>query len=165
MRVVAETGKVFTEKDAAPGENIFILLFNPTCDHCHEATRVLGAADSLFKDGQVYLMATANMQPHLGYFANVTRHKEHPILRVGVDSTGFIEKTFNYQTLPELLIYDRSRRLVRTMSVTIAVDSLRPYLGPTARQYEGRMPTAAPASGPFLVKPAADKRKQKKRSR
>ena len=134
MRLVAEGGKVFTENDAVAGENLFIMLFNPTCEHCQEATAMFGKNDSLLKDGQLYLMGAANMLPYLDYFATTTGHKKHPVIRVGVDSSGFIEKTFNYQSLPELLIYDRNHRLVRTISSSIPVDSLLPYLGPQARQ-------------------------------
>lgn len=169
MRLVGEGGRVFTENDALPGENLFIMLFNPTCEHCHEATAMFGKNDSLFKDGQLYLMAGPAMLPYLEYFGNTTGHKKHPVIRVGVDSTGFIEKTFNYQSLPELLIYDRDRRLVHTISSSIPVDSLLPYLGPSARQYTGPVINApnsvAPASGPFRVATPADEPKKKKRRR
>lgn len=163
MRLVTDKGQVFTERDVVADENLFIMLFNPTCDHCQDAARMFGSNDSLFRDGQLYLMAAPGMLPYLQLFANTTHYKKHPVLRVGVDSAGFIEKTFNYQSLPELLIYDRSRRLVRTMSSKITKDSVQLYIGPMARQYEG--PAALPASGPFLVKPTADKPKRKKRNR
>ena len=148
MRIVANDNKVYTEKDLVPGENIFILLFNPTCDHCQEATQMLGKNAKRFKDGQLYLLAAPGMAEHLEYFAKTTGHKAHPVIRVGVDNAGFIEKTFNYQSLPELLIYDRTRKLTRTMSGSLAADSLLPYLGPGARQYTSQ---AAMKSGPFRV--------------
>lgn len=163
IRIVDETGRVSTNKDVAAGENLFIVLFNPTCDHCQDAARMFGKNESLFKDGQLYFMAAPGMLPHLDFFANTTHYKKHPVIRVGVDSAAFIEKTFNYQSLPELLIYDRSRRLVRTMSSIIALDSVRPYLGPMARQFGG--PVAVPASSPLPVKSPADRPKRKKRNR
>ncbi len=170
LRIVTDSGKVFTEKDVVPGENLFIMLFNPTCGHCEEAARLLGDNDSLFKDGQLYLMAASGMRPHLGYFEAVTHYKKHPVIRVGVDSSGFIEKTFNYQSLPELLIYDRNRRLVHTMNSTIPIDSLRPYLAPNARQWTGSLlasPTTPPVTGPFKISTPADERRKasKKRDR
>lgn len=158
IRIISEAGKVYTEKDALSGENLFIMLFNPTCDHCQEATHMLGKNADKFKDGQLYLVAAPGMLDYLEFFGNVTRHKQHPVIRVGVDSAGLIEKTFNYQTLPELLIYDRSRRLTRSMSSGFSIDSLLPYLGPTARQY---MPASTPVAGPFPVTTPA----QKKRNR
>ena len=170
VRIVTDSGKIFTEADAVPGENLFIMLFNPTCDHCQDAARLFGKHDSLFKPGQLYLMAAAAMLPHLNFFENTTHYKKHPVIRVGVDSSGFIERTFNYQGLPELLIYDRNRHLMRTMSGTLSMDSLMPYLGPAARQYTGPLltaPAVAPASGSSGVGVPADqpRKARKKRNR
>jgi thiol-disulfide isomerase/thioredoxin len=156
VRIVTEDKKVFTEKDLLQGENVFIMLFNPTCDHCHEVTHMLGANAGRFKDGQLYLMAAPGMLDHLEFFSNTTRHKQHPVIRVGVDSTGFIEKTFNYQSLPQLLIYDRSRKLARSLSGSIVADSLLPYLGPAARQYN---PRPVGKTGPFPVRQPSRKKR------
>jgi hypothetical protein len=58
---------------------------------------------------------------------------------------------------------------VRTISSSIPVDSLLPYLGPQALQYTGPLISAPalsqPTSGPFKVTTPAEESKRKKRRR
>jgi len=137
FRFVTAAGRAITPADAPKEDNFFVMMFNPTCDHCQEAARLLGKHDAEFKDGQLVLVATPNQLLNLELFENVTKVSQHPKFAVALDSSGFIDRTFAYRGLPQLSIYNRERQLIRYFVGDVSMDSVRLYLGPNARQATG----------------------------
>jgi hypothetical protein len=128
LRLVTEKGKQYTEKDVDNGAYLFIMLFNPMCDHCHDETKLLGENIDLFKKSDILLMASPNMKEYLEYFENSTKVSKYPKMIVGLDSAGYIEKTFRYLDLPQINIYDKDRKLVRMFNGHTPLDSLRQFI-------------------------------------
>ncbi len=129
MRVVTEKGVVVaTDESVKNDANLFVMMFNPTCEHCEEMAVALGQNIALFKASQIVLMAAPTMGPYLEFFANNTKHKNYPALKVGLDSAKFIDRTFNYIMLPQINIYDKERKLIKTFSGLETIDSLKPYI-------------------------------------
>lgn len=104
------------------------MMFNPTCGHCEDVTLMLEKNLDLFKDNQLVLISGAAMMPYLDYFQATTKVFDYPRIRVGVDSAGTIEKTFVYNALPQINVYDKQGRLQKIFSQQITIDSLKPYL-------------------------------------
>ena len=73
-------------------------------------------------------MAAPNMKDYFVFFENVTKVSKHPEINVGLDSAGFIDKTFVYQSLPQINIYDKERKLVKVFTGDVPIDSLKPYI-------------------------------------
>ncbi len=129
LRVVTEKGKIVATADSVKNEaNLFVMMFNPTCEHCEEMTVALEQNIALFKASQIVLIAAPMMGPYLEYFANTTKYTNYPALKVGLDSAKFIDRTFNYVTLPQINIYDKDRKLIKTFSGLETIDSLKPYI-------------------------------------
>src|SRR5262245_61559673 len=63
MRLVMPGGQFFTNKDVANKANLFVIMFNPLCEHCQEVTRMLEQNTKLFKKSNIILMAAHNMMP------------------------------------------------------------------------------------------------------
>jgi len=128
LKVVTPKGEHITNKTLQNSANLLVMLFNPTCEHCEEETRRLAKNIFLFKKSNIVLMATENMMPYLEYFENTTNIKQYPTLKYGIDSAGFINKTFIYESLPQINIYDKDRKLVRIFSGDTPIDSLKKYI-------------------------------------
>ncbi len=128
IRLVAAKGVIFTDSMLKNDANIFVMMFHPTCEHCEDMTRVLEANIALFKSSHIVLMAAPMMGPYMDFFEKNTRHAQYPKLMVGLDSAGFVDRTFNYVALPQINIYDKERKLIKTFSGLGAIDSLRPYI-------------------------------------
>lgn len=118
----------YTEKDFKNYKNILVMMFNPTCDHCQEETTILEKNIDAFKDTKLLLVAAPSMIDYLEFYNNVTRHSKYPEITVGVDSAGFIDKTFNYTALPQINIYNKDRKLVKIFSGVTQFDAIEPYL-------------------------------------
>lgn len=128
MRVVTRDGKEITTRDLTNDANLFIMLFNPTCEHCQEETIQLEKNISLFKKSKLLLIAAPSMMTYLEFYNNVTRYSKYPNIMVGVDSMGYVDKTFIYNSLPQINIYDKDRKLLRIFSGETPIDTLKPYI-------------------------------------
>ncbi len=128
FRIVTAQGKSITDTIANSGGNFFLMLFNPTCEHCEEMTHRLGEASGLFKKSRIALVAAKSMMPYLEYFDQVTKYSSYPVLNVGIDSSFLIDRTYGYYSLPQINIYSPDRRLIHRFTGETPIDSLKPYI-------------------------------------
>ncbi|MFI4962763.1 MAG: hypothetical protein ACHP6H_02785 [Legionellales bacterium] len=120
--------KYMINSDLDNGANLFVMMFNPTCSHCQEQTIMLEKNASLFKKSKVLLLANIIMKPYLSDFVVLTHVDSYPFMYLGLDSTDFINNLFLYQQLPQLNIYNNERKLIRTYTGEVAIDSLKRYI-------------------------------------
>lgn len=128
LQITTRTGEKYTEKDFKKYNNILVMMFNPTCDHCQEETTILQKNIDKFGNTKILLVSAPSMIEYLEFYNNVTRYSKYPELTVGVDSAGFIDKTFTYESLPQINIYDKDRKLVKIFSGVVQYDALEPYI-------------------------------------
>lgn len=128
FKMVNRKGEHITNKTLANDAPLVVMMFNPTCEHCEDQTRLFEKNISLFDKTNLVLVAGEMMMPYMEYFENVTRVKEYPAIKYGVDSAGFIDKTFTYDKLPQINIYDKDRKLVRIFTGGVSIDTLKMYI-------------------------------------
>lgn len=128
LRLVTQKGKSITDKDLKNNATLFVMLFNPTCEHCEAQTETFKENIALFKKTKLVLMAGSMMLPYLDFFENAHKTAEYPKMMVGVDSSGFIDKTFLYNNLPQINIYSKDRKLERIFTGNVPMDSLAKYI-------------------------------------
>ena len=73
-------------------------------------------------------MANPGMMQYLPDFVNMLHVLDYPIMHVGIDSSGFIGNAFGYHMLPQINIYDHSRKLLKTFNGETPIDSLKSYI-------------------------------------
>lgn len=117
-----------TNEDLDNGANLFLMMFNPTCSHCEEATIQLGRNADLFDRSKVVLMANPAMKYYFNDFNVFTHQDEYPFMLMGADSTDCVGKLFLYKPLPQINIYDADRKLIKIFNGDIAIDSLKQYI-------------------------------------
>ena len=129
IRVLTPKKAFVTSKDLENDANLFVMMFTPTCGHCQEMTEALGKNVALFKRSKVIMIASPNQEPLLDFFENTTHvSKYHPTFQYGLDSSDFILKTFRYQSLPQINVYDKDRKLIKIVNGENTVESLREYI-------------------------------------
>jgi len=119
---------ILTNKDLDNGADLFVMMFNPTCSHCQDETRILEKNSALFKRSKIILLANPNMVPYMSDFIKYTDIDQYPFMYMGIDSASFISKVFLYQALPQINIYDENRKLIKTFTGEVAIDSLSKYI-------------------------------------
>lgn len=128
VRFFTKEGKYITNETINNDAHLIIMMFNPTCEHCEDQTIKFKENIFLFRKTNLVLVAASIMVPHLGYFIGNTKIAEYPTIQVSVDSSNFINKTFLYQPLPQINIYDKNRRLIRVFSGETPMDSLKQFI-------------------------------------
>lgn len=110
--------------------NLILIMFNPTCEHCEDETKLLIKNIFLFKKSKILMVAAPVQTPNLGYFDKNVQFSQYPsTITVAIDSAQLIEKIFTYKTLPQINIYDgKSKRLMKTFEGFVPLDSLRAYI-------------------------------------
>jgi len=120
---------ILTEKDFDNGANLFVMMFNPTCSHCTDETERLEKNIALFKKSKLILMANPTMRPYLPDFVKSFHTDDYsPVMSVGMDSAGFMNNVFLYQALPQISIYNGDRKLIKTYTGEVAIDTLKKYI-------------------------------------
>ncbi|WP_118972550.1 TlpA family protein disulfide reductase [Taibaiella koreensis] len=128
LKVIDTTGKIYTGEAFKGNNHFFVFLFNPTCGHCIEMAKLMGKNITTFKKNDVLFMAGAAMGPYMGSFYQASGIGSHPEIKVGVDSAGAVDKLYSYSTLPQINIYDKDRKLVKTFNGDTPLDSLKKYV-------------------------------------
>ncbi len=121
-------GVYITNNDLKLHKPVIIMLFNPTCEHCEQQTRLFGEHLELFSETNLMLMAADKMGPYLGYFVSATHADNYPALQIGLDSSNYIQHTFRYEGLPQINIYNKERKLIKVFSGFTPADSLKQYI-------------------------------------
>ncbi len=128
VRIVTHDTTVLTNKDFEGESNLLVMLFNPTCEHCQDETHILEKNMDMFNKTKILFVAAPSMLGYLQFFQNITKYRSYPKIVLGVDSAGYIDKTFLYQSLPQINIYNKDRKLEKVFSGQVPIDSLKPYI-------------------------------------
>ena len=125
---VGGTYNLITAKDLDNGANLLVMMFNPTCSHCEDVTFMMEKNIDLFKRSKVVLVANKMMGEYLPDFAQRHHIASYPAMYIGWDSSQIIDNTYLYQALPQINIYDGKRRLLKTYTGEVPIDTLRKYI-------------------------------------
>jgi len=128
LRAVYPKKAVYTSEILKNDANLFVMMFNPTCEHCEDMTFAIEKNIDLFQKSHILLMAAPAMGPYLEFFENGTRVKNFPKIKLGLDSSDFINRTFIYESLPQINVYSADRKLLKTFTGITTIDSLKPYI-------------------------------------
>jgi hypothetical protein len=108
--------------------NLLVMIFSPECSHCKAVSSMLQQHIDLFKNAELLLITTGIMKEYIPEFVSTQKLKKYPSILVGVDSSGFVPNTFLYQPLPQINIYNKERKLIKTFTREVPIDSLRKYI-------------------------------------
>jgi hypothetical protein len=120
--------KLITSKDVKNKANLFLMIYNPLCDHCQNQTKnIIDKRDAL-KKSYFLLVTPAEMKQYASDFEKATGVSKYPALQMAYDSSKLIEKLNNYLGLPQVNIYDHDRKLIKVLNSDFPIDSLVKYM-------------------------------------
>jgi hypothetical protein len=126
--LIDSNGKHITNKDLQNKANLFLMIFNPTCEHCEEMTMQLEKNISLFNKTKVLLATKPNQVENKKYIMQSLHTKDYPPFIIGLDSSHLIDRTFLYKNLPQINIYNKKRKLIKVFCGDTPIDSLKSYI-------------------------------------
>ncbi len=119
---------ILSGSDLSNTGNLFIMMFSPTCEHCEAQTELFEKNIGLFKDSKLVLMTNPKFATYLPNFMKKLHTLDFPQMPVGLDDSDFIKETFLYQSLPQINIYSSGRKLLKTFTGNVPIDSLKAYI-------------------------------------
>ncbi len=128
LRLKTRHGDTLSPLSGKAETPILVFMFNPTCDHCQGVAREMRMRklDTL---GPVIWLASSQMPAgHLEFFNSVTKIDSTRMI-MGIDQSGFLDKTFVYEGLPQLNVYSADKTLLRQYPGEIPLDSLAWFYG------------------------------------
>ncbi|MBA3829228.1 MAG: hypothetical protein H0X33_09855 [Taibaiella sp.] len=129
IKIVTLKGNTIKNKDVRYNGNLFVMMFNPTCGHCEDETDLLEKNIFLFKKSKLVLACAPSMRTYLETFVATHHTDEFPkTITVGLDSSGLIDKTFRYEQMPQINIYDKNRKLIKVFTGSTAIKELKKYI-------------------------------------
>lgn len=128
--IVDKAGNSHTEAEFNKEGTLFLFMFNPTCEHCINMAKMLGAHEEEFESSNIYFVAVPDMREQLDFFYEQTGADSFKHITIGTDSLDVIRKLYNFVLLPQLNIYSRDeRKLIQVLSGDIELDTLKSYIG------------------------------------
>ena len=121
-------GKFLTNDSLANQASLIIMLFNPTCEHCEEMGKTFRKNITLFNKTNLVLVAPQGMSEYLDGFVKTIGSKNEEKIQIGIDSSGFVNQTFLYKSLPQINIYNKDRKLEKLFFGDVPIESLRKYI-------------------------------------
>lgn len=128
IRLITPDTQVVTGKMLKNNANLFVMMFNPLCEHCEDMTSNIVKNIDLFKKSKMVLVAASMMTDYMKYYEGLFKLNKYPQIILGRDSSKVFDRLFNYNNLPQINIYDHNHRLIRTINGQETVDSLRKYI-------------------------------------
>lgn len=128
LDIITKDNVRLTGKDFSKAGNLFVMIFGPECDHCQNLTLELEKNIAKFNLTDIVMICHPSLKEKLEFFNNITRHHKYSNIYVGIDSAGFIPKTYPYGTLPYINVYDKDRKLIKTFTNEASFKDLEPYV-------------------------------------
>ncbi len=127
----APATKIYDNDDIKSDAPVFVMMFNPTCGHCEEQTDRIEKSIARFKGSQFVMLTYPNNKQYMPDFIRNHKVKNFaPQVIIGVDSASFISETFLYGALPQISVYSKEHKLLKSYNGEIVIDSLVKYLEP-----------------------------------
>jgi thiol-disulfide isomerase/thioredoxin len=104
--------KVFNTADIPANKNIILMMFNPTCEHCVEQTKLFIEREKEFPNTFFLFMTGDQMEDYAADYLKQSgfENKENWIL--GFDINKATNGLFAYKALPQIMIYSQDKILL-----------------------------------------------------
>lgn len=113
----------FTKADLPKKSAVFLMLFNPDCNHCrHETEEMIKNIDQ-FRDIQI-VMATMMPFDQMIAFRDEYKLADYKNIVVGRDIQYFLNTFFMIRNLPFLAFYDRKKALISANEGSMPIEKV-----------------------------------------
>ncbi|HUZ59812.1 MAG TPA: hypothetical protein VMU83_13640 [Hanamia sp.] len=124
----APDSTAFTNKDLHKKKPTLIMIFSPECGHCQHETTVLLQNIDHFKKAQI-LMTTWLPYPEMIKFYRDYKIADYPEITMAWDKKDFFLPYYRVQSYPDLVVYDKKGKFVKSFSGEINLQEVWEAMG------------------------------------
>ncbi len=126
--MVDNNNKVWLASDMDSTSPKALVLFNPGCGHCKDLIGKIKDSMSMVQDVKFYFICGLNLLEHMPKFVEETKTKELKNMVIGVDNSEITNEIFDYNGIPQIMLYNKKQQLQKIFFKEITMDSLSYYV-------------------------------------
>lgn len=113
----------FTKEDLKKKKATLLMIFSPECGHCQNETRELTKNIDHFRNAQI-LMVTWLPYSEMLNFYHTYQIAKYPQITMGWDKTDFFLPYYHVQSYPDLVVYNKKGKYVKSFSGDIKMEEV-----------------------------------------
>lgn len=123
--LLSDSSTLFNTYNIPKGKPAVLMLFDPGCSHCQKFAKELTEKMDSLKNLRFYLVTSNQDMPAIRKFAEDYQLAKYPNIEViGRDYEFFFISYYKVQSVPDLAIYDKNKKLVKLIDTKVTVDEL-----------------------------------------
>ncbi len=119
----APDSTAFTNEDLKNKKPTLLMIFSPECGHCQNETRELTKYMDHFKNVQILMVTWLPYSEMLAFYHNY-KIAEYPQITMGWDKKDFFLPYYHVQMYPDMVVYDKHGKYVKSFSGEIKLDDV-----------------------------------------
>jgi hypothetical protein len=116
--------KVYSDSNLRAHTPLILVLFNPTCGHCMEVAVAMKTRIQEMAGVEIVFLAGSNLLPELPQFIQQTRMTGMPNVYIGIDQSDVTKQLFEYNGIPQIMVYNQSHVLLKTYYKQMNLDEI-----------------------------------------
>lgn len=116
--------KIYADSNLRKQTPLILVLFNPSCGHCMEVAVTMKMRIQELAGVDIVFLTGGNLLAELPSFIQQTRLSGLPNVFVGTDYTDISKQLFEYNGIPQIMVYNKDHILLKTYYKQIDLDEI-----------------------------------------
>ena len=116
--------KVYYDTSLRKQTPLILVLFNPSCGHCMDVAVNMKSRIQDLLGADIVFLTGNNLLAELPSFIQQTRLHGLPNVYVGIDHSDVSKGLFEYNGIPQIMVYNKNRILLKTYYKQIEIDDI-----------------------------------------
>lgn len=121
--LLPDSVSLYSKSDLPKKMPVMVMVFNPQCEHCQQATEKMVAQIDKFKDIQI-VMATAAPFEDMLAFRKKYQLPQYKNIVVSQDPGFFLNSFYMLETLPFYAFYNKNKELISAGESSITIEKI-----------------------------------------
>ncbi|MGI9192613.1 MAG: TlpA family protein disulfide reductase [Chitinophagaceae bacterium] len=116
--------KVYFDSNLRKNTPVILVLFNPSCGHCMEVAISMKSRINELAGADIVFLTGNNLLAELPSFIQQTRFHDMPNVYVGIDHSDVSKSLFEYNGIPQIMVYNQQHILLKTYYKQMELDEI-----------------------------------------
>lgn len=128
FQVITASEESMFDTDLDKKKPLVLVLFNPSCGHCVDVAKAFKDSIDKVKGATVLFVTAKNQLGEIAGFVETTGVKHLKHFYVSAENTELNKYLFEYNGMPQIMIYNKEKILQKTFYKYAEMDSISHYI-------------------------------------
>lgn len=116
--------KLYADSNLRQQTPLILVLFNPSCGHCMDVAVTMKSRIQELAGAEIVFLTGNNLLAELPSFIQQTRMTGMPNVHIGIDHTDVSKQLFEYNGIPQIMVYNKAHILLKTYYKQMNLDEI-----------------------------------------